>query len=263
MASQPFVRGTNIYFDNYTHQGEQDLWEDLIIESIKMYGIDTYYIPREVVHYDSLYGADDISKYTKAIPIELYITSVDGFEGDGVFLSKFGLEIRDQVTFTVAKRIFEEEVGQDQQQIRPNEGDVIYFPLNDKLFQIKFVNYKPFFYQHGTLQTYDLVCELFEYSSEEFDTGIEAIDEIQTKYSIDIMDYALKDEEDYILQTEDENFLVTEKYEVGLIGGAVSDDPNIPDEPTSGADNEDIQEEQEILDVFDWSELDPFSEEPY
>jgi len=77
------------------------------------------------------------------------------------------------------------------------------------------------------------------------------------------MDYALKDEEDYILQTEDENFLVTEKYEVGLIGGAVSDDPNIPDEPTSGADNEDIQEEQEILDVFDWSELDPFSEEPY
>lgn len=256
-------RGTNFYFDNYSHHGEQELWEDLIIESIKMYGQDVWYLPRTIVHYDSLYGADDISKYTKAIPIEMYITSVDGFEGDGVFLSKFGLEIRDQVTFTVAKRVWEEEVGAEQQQVRPNEGDVIYFPLNDKVFQIKFVNYKPFFYQHGALQTYDLVCELFEYSSEEFDTGIAAIDEIQTKYSIDIMDYSLKMEDDYLLQVEDGNFLVTEKYEVGLIGSDVSDDENIPDVPTSGASNEDIQDDQEALDVFDWSELDPFSENPY
>jgi hypothetical protein len=188
---------------------------------------------------------------------------VDGFEGDGVFLSKFGLEIRDQVTFTVAKRIWEEEVGAEQQQIRPNEGDIIYFPLNKKVFQIKFVNYKPFFYQHGALQTYDLVCELFEYSNEEFDTGIVDIDEIQTKYSTDILDYAYITEDDYLLLDEYGRYVVDEKYEVGLVGGAVSDDANIPDEPTSGADNEDIQKIQDELDVLSWSEIDPFSEQEY
>lgn len=258
--TKPQPVGTNFYFDNFTHKGEQDLWENLIIESIKQYGQDMLYIPREIVNYDILYGEDAISRFTRTFPLEVYITSVDGFEGDGVFLSKFGLEIRDQVTFTVAKRVWEEAVGSEMDQTRPNEGDVIYFPLQQKVFQIKYVNYKPFFYQHGKLQTYDLVCELFEYSSEEFDTGVPEIDEIQDKYSVDILDYALLDEEGNYLTGEEGNYLVDERYATGQLNDNVTDDPNIPSQPTSGADNEDIQSDQETYDVINWSEIDPFSE---
>ena len=99
-----------------------------------------YYIPRKLNNYDPVYGADDQSSYEQAIMIEMYIKSINGFSGDGSFLSKFGLEIRDQVVFSVAQRIFSEEVGTVTTQVRPNEGDLIYFPLNNKCFQIKFVN---------------------------------------------------------------------------------------------------------------------------
>ena len=134
-------------------RSEQLLLENLIIESIRIYGQDMYYIPRKLNNYDNVYGADDQSSYENAYSIELYIKSVDGFSGDGDFMSKFGIEIRNQVVFSVAQRRFNEEIGEYTTQVRPNEGDLIYFPLNKKCFQIKYVNKFEMFYQLGALQT--------------------------------------------------------------------------------------------------------------
>lgn len=179
---------TNPYFNNFAQSQEQSLVEDLVIESIKQYGMDMYYIPKTQVSFDGIYGEDDQSEYRDAILVELYIRNVNGFGGDGNFLSKFGLEIRDQITFTIARRVFTEEIGNSRSLERPREGDLIYFPLSQKIYQIKFVDHLPVFYQFGSLQMYDLRCELFEYSSEKFSTGITEIDSIYIKYTTDALD---------------------------------------------------------------------------
>jgi len=241
---------TNVYFDNYNYAPEQMLYEDLIIESIQIYGHDVKYIPRVLNNFDELYTEDSVSSYEDAYDIEMYVKSTDGFTGDGVFLAKYGLEIRDEVTFSVAKRRFEKSITErDSTRNVPKEGDLIYFPLNKKAFQIKFVDYKPFFYQHGQLQTYDLVCELFEYSGEDFTTGVTEIDEIQTKFDTDVYEDALL--------TEDGEYLLTENGEVLLQGefSLAVQDP--------GSDNEYIQTEQEANNVISWHEMDPFSEGVY
>ena len=176
----------NFYFNNFDSSQEQTLIEDLIIESIKIFGLDVYYLPRTVVNTDTIFREDDISKYEDAVLLEMYVKNVDGFAGEGDFLSKFGLEIRDEITLTVAKRIYEDEVyyrGFGGTTGRPEEGDLIYFPFNQKLFQIKFVEHEAVFYQMGSLQTYDLVCELFEYSDETIDTDITVIDNIEINNS--------------------------------------------------------------------------------
>jgi len=183
-----------------------------------------YFLPRTVVNYDKLLGTDDQSEYNKAILVELYIKSIDGFTGDGNFMSKFGVEIRDQVTFSIAKRTFEQEIGVYTQETRPNEGDLIYFPLNKKCFQIKFVNKFEMFYQFGALQTYELTCELFEYSSEKFNTGIAEIDIIQKKFSLDILDYTIMDEFGTNLVDESGNYLVTEAYKIETIDPVADND---------------------------------------
>ena len=177
---------TNFYFNNFDSSQEQTLIEDLIIESIKIFGLDVYYLPRTVVNTDTIFREDDISKYEDAVLLEMYVKNVDGFAGEGDFLSKFGLEIRDEITLTVAKRIYEDEIyyrGFGGNTGRPEEGDLIYFPLNQKLFQIKFVEHEAIFYQMGSLQTYDLVCELFEYSDESIDTDVTVIDNIEINNS--------------------------------------------------------------------------------
>lgn len=155
---------------------EQTLVEDLIIESIRIYGIDVWYIPRTLGTKDDLLNEDDTPIFDQAYMIEMYIKNVDGFQGDGQFLSKFGLQIRDSMTLSVAMRRFVQDIGLYDEQIRPNEGDLIYFPLNRKIFQVQFVDNKPIFYQFGALQMYDLRCELFEYSYEQFNTGVDEID---------------------------------------------------------------------------------------
>ena len=101
---------TNLYFNNHAHQQQQWLIEDLVIESIKIYGIDCYYMPRTLVSEDTIWGEDSLSKFEDAYPLEMYVKNVDGFEGEGDFLSKFGLEIRDEMTLTIAQRRFQEEV---------------------------------------------------------------------------------------------------------------------------------------------------------
>lgn len=180
---------TNPFFRNYGNFNEQNLIDDLVIESIKMYGVDIAYIPRNFDSIDNILNEDDTStfggdlttqggnNYSIIYDMEMYVKSVDGFEGEGDFLSRFGLQIRDQVTFSVAYRTFERFATRlDPEQTRPNEGDVIYFPLNDKMFKIMFVEHESVFYQHGALQVYDLRCELFEYSGERFQTGRYEID---------------------------------------------------------------------------------------
>ncbi len=223
---------------------EQQLLENLIIESIKIYGEDMYYVPRTLNNKDKIYGEDDISTYDSATLVEFYIKNVDGFGGDGSFMSKFGLEIRDQVTFVIAKRVFEEEVDQNGTLIRPREGDLVYFPLNKKLFQIKYVDNKPIYYPMGALQTYELTCELFEYSGEQFNTGIPDIDDIQDKLSLNVFDYGVLTQDNFALMTEDGNYLVLETYNVEEI------------DPFS--DNDSI--EQEAIGFLDFTERDPFSE---
>ena len=178
---------TNPHFNLFTSTNEQQLWEDIIIEAIQIYGIDVKYIPRQITKLDELYGEDQLSTYSTNHDIEVYIRSVTGFEGDGQFLSKFFSEIRDQITLTMSVRRFGQLITETQGISRPAEGDLIYLPLSKGIFQIKFVETRPVFYQIGALQTYDLVCELFEYSGERFTTGIDEVDKLQTNYSTDIV----------------------------------------------------------------------------
>lgn len=169
---------TNVFFNNFSSSMEQYLIEDLVIESIRIYGQDVYYINRTLGAEDRVLREDDLPEFDNAQLIEMYIKNIDGFEGDGDFLSKFGLEIRDEITFTVAKRVFERDITLNLSKNNPYVGDLIYFPLNRKIFEIKFVEHESIFYQMGALQTYDLRCELFEYSGETFSTGISDIDTI-------------------------------------------------------------------------------------
>ena len=181
---------TNFYFNNFTNSMEQNLIEDLVIESIKIYGHDVFYCPRKAGNLDEIYGEDPLTEYTTAFSIDMYIRSYDSYEGDGQFLSKFNLEIRDQVTFTVAVRTFFNEVAQYTYVpalTRPLEGDLIYLPMADRLFQIKYVNKTPVFYQMGNIQMYDVVAEMFEYSGEVLNTGIEAIDNIEKTYTLNTL----------------------------------------------------------------------------
>ena len=203
-----------------------------------------WYIPRKLNNYDKVYGADDQSSYENAYPIEIYIKSVDGFSGDGNFMSKFGIEIRDQVVFSVAQRIFNEEVGNFSSQPRPNEGDLIYFPLNKKCFQIKYVNKFEMFYQLGALQTWEMTCEVFEYSNEQLNTGIPEIDSLQTKFSTNILDWNITTESGDNLLTEDGEYLVLENSKLSDIIAA--------------ADNDQIQSESDLF--VDFTAFDPFSE---
>lgn len=168
---------TNVFFRNYDNFNEQQLIDDLVIESIRMYGVDIIYIKRSFGAIDNVFNEDDLPIYDETFEFEVYIKNVDGFEGEGDFLSKFGLQIRDQVTFTVANRTFERFATRELvDMVRPREGDLIYFPLNEKIYEIKFVEHESVFYQTGSLQVYDMKCELIEFSNQRFETGRYPID---------------------------------------------------------------------------------------
>lgn len=168
---------TNVYFSNYDNFNEQNLIDDLVIESIQIYGLDIEFITGAFNNVDQIFNEDDTPVYDDMYSFEVYVKNVDGFEGEGDFLSKFGLQIRDQVTFTVAIRTFEKHVTRNAQtRIRPKEGDVIWLPLNQKMYRITYVEHESVFYQSGALQVYDMKCELMEYSGEVFETGRYEID---------------------------------------------------------------------------------------
>ena len=168
---------TNKFFRHQV-KSEQNLVEDITIEAIRMYGHDVIYIPRTLVNRDFLFGEDTISKFEQGINIEMYISSVDGFEGEGDFASKFGIQIKDTVEFIVSKKTFQKNLSHETTINRPREGDLIYLPLSKGLFEIKFVEHENPFYQLGKLYTYKLSCELFEYSQEDFDTGFTDVDSV-------------------------------------------------------------------------------------
>ena len=176
---------TNVFFSRGV-TSEQRLYEDIIVESLKIYGQDLYYIPRVIARDDVL---NDVltSTFSDAYAIEMYISNTDGFEGDQTIMSKFGLEIRDQATFVVARRSWEKFVGlynNNVNSIRPLEGDLLYYPPTKSFFEIKFVEHERPFYQLNNLVVYELQCELFEYSDERFETGRAEIDAIQTYNAI-------------------------------------------------------------------------------
>ena len=176
---------TNVYFSQKVRT-EQDLYEDIVIESLKMYGQDVYYLPREVVQEDTILNEDIESVFDDAYIIEMYISNIDGFEGDGNLLSKFGVEIRDQANFIVSKKRWNQYIGIQNagtNNLRPSEGDLIYLPLSQSLFEIRFVEHESPFYQLSNLPTYTLQCELFEYSGEQIQTGISDIDTVMEDIS--------------------------------------------------------------------------------
>jgi hypothetical protein len=175
------VNKANPYFQsNYFGAEEQTLADALTIESIQIHGIGVKYIPREDVALDELYGEDKLSAFNDVFEIEMYIKNFEQFGGDGDFLSKFGLEIRDEVILQVSKTRWEEDIANGSPPIpRPREGDLIYFPFSDRLFEIHFVEHEEVFYQLGKLFTYEMRCKLFEYSSQRFDTGLEEIDKVE------------------------------------------------------------------------------------
>lgn len=172
----------NVYFSQGTHN-EQYLIEDIIIESLKIYGQDLFYIPRSLVSKDNVLGEDRLSQFKTAFPIEMYFENVDSFDGQGAFIQKFGLMMEQSATLVVARRRWDQLIGRyDVTELpnRPCEGDLIYFPLTKGLFEIKFVQHQDPFYQLGKLYVYKLQVELFQYSSERIDTGLPEIDVFET-----------------------------------------------------------------------------------
>ena len=238
---------TSFFFNNFSSSGEQSLLEDLTIEAISIYGHDVNYIPRKLKNYDNIYGNDDQSVYENNYQVAMYVKSFDGFEGNGNFMSKFGLEIRDQVVFSIAQKVFNQQISVNTTQTRPYEGDLIFFPLNGKCFQVTYVKKQEFFYQLGKLYTWDLTCELFEYSNEKFNTGIPQIDSLQDRMSTDILDQGVRNEAGAYILTEDNDFVILE---------GKSMDDLLPEDNSA-----EIQEEADLF--IDFSEMDPFSEGRY
>jgi hypothetical protein len=202
----------NAFYNQYAEvKQEQNLVEDLIIEAIKIYGLDAYYLPRTHVNLDALYTEDTLTKFDDALELELYIKTYDGFLGQQEFLSKFGLQVDESITFTVAKKRFTQSLTESilteynhnvilenkdnliKEQtydyadiLRPREGDLVYLPLAGYMYEIKFVEHIETFFQLGKLYTYEIKCDRYEYSSEVLDTDIAAIDGIETDLSADI-----------------------------------------------------------------------------
>ena len=170
----------NTYFSQGS-VGEKDLYEDMVVEALSIYGQDVYYMPREIVSSDDIINETIESKFSSSYLLEMYIENTEGFDGDGDLLGKFGIEIRDQVTLILARRTFQ-RATRGSNLARPREGDLIYLPLSKSLFELKFVEHEQPFYQLNNLTVYKLSCELFEYSGEDIDTGLDLIDDVQKIY---------------------------------------------------------------------------------
>lgn len=177
----------NSYFTQGT-TNEQNLVEDIIIESMKIYGNDVFYIPRTLVSKDEILGEDRLSEFKESYPIEMYFENIDNFDGQGAMLQKFGLMVEQTATLVVSRKRWQQLIGNYGNTIipsRPCEGDLIYFPLTKGLFEIKFVKHQDPFYQIGKLYVYKLQIELFQYASERIETGDPDIDVFESLKTFD------------------------------------------------------------------------------
>ena len=166
-------------------KSEQNLYEDIIIESMKIYGQDVYYLPRTIVNENTILGEDVASSFTSSYKIEMYLENTEAFDGEGDLFTKFGVEIRDEATFIVARKRWSQTVASSSNAItvlRPKEGDLIWLSLSNKLFEILHVEHESPFYQLSNLPTYKMRCQLFEYSGEDIDTGIAGANAIQSDF---------------------------------------------------------------------------------
>ena len=222
----------NAFYNQYEQAySEQSLVEDLIIEAIRIYGINTYYLPRTHVNLDYLYTEDTLTKFDDALEMEMYIKTYDGFVGQQEFLSKFGLQVDESITFTIAQKKFTQSLTESllteynhniitedgdtltaeqaydySDIIRPREGDLIYLPLAGFMYEIKFVEHIETFFQLGKLYTYEIKADRYEYSSEVIDTDVAELDAIEDEYSADIsINAAVEDADD----TADNAFIET------------------------------------------------------
>jgi hypothetical protein len=240
---------TSVYFDTGTIP-EQRLYEDLIIEQLRAFGQEVFYLPRTLVNEDTILGEDPLSEFNDAYLIEMYVENIEGYDGEKELMTKFGLDIQNEVTFVVARRRWEQLISLDQNLIvntRPNEGDLVYFPRTKHIFEISFVDHDDPFYQVQNLPVYKLKCRSFDYSSEQIDTGIVEIDNIETTYSLDVLSYqlTLEDGTGSVLQEGDgTNYLLNEDYTIEI---------------------KDTKAQNDIFDTFnntvlDFSESNPFGD---
>jgi len=267
----------NRHFNQYTLVAkEQSVLEDLIIESIKIYGIDAYYLPRDYPNLDKLYGEDPTSKFEDALAMELFVKSFDGFQGQQDFISKFGLQIEESITFVVSQKRFDQslktcmvteysyimltEDGNEllsertdaesydySEIIRPREGDLIWIPMMNYLYEIKFTENIENFFQLGKLYTYEMRCDRFEYSSEEINTEIPDIDAIEDRYSLSTANLEK-------LMAENGDLLIHED-----VSKVINEGDTVVEFDVS-ADNDFIGQKVISDDVIDFTEFNPFAE---
>jgi hypothetical protein len=228
-------------------RSESLLHEDLILECIKIYGFDVFYIPRVAVNRDMILNEDPTNKYEDAFNVEVYLENTTGFGGTDL-LSKFGVEIQDTATFILARRRWEEVIGRKNASVlpkRPAEGDLLYFPLTKSFFEIKYVEVKDPFFQVGKLYVYKLECELFQYSHEQISTEIAEIDNIIDKYEQgDAYTLVFEDDSQFLLETSSPSPFHLETFDINTT------DKN--------AQNDDF--ETTVTDILDFTERNPFGE---
>ena len=241
---------TNFYFQSGNTSGttnEQRLVEDLVIESLKIYGHDVYYLPRQTGNQDGILGEDALQYFDQAYPLEMYLENVQGFEGEGELFTKFGFEFRSSATFVVAKRRWEEGVAQNatvQLPDRPAEGDLLYFSKTKTFFVIKYVDFLNPFYQLGKIYTFKLQCDVFEFSSERIDTGITEIDSITDTSSQDVYRFQLLMQSGDLVLNNSDDSIILEVY-------ATAD-------TDKQADNDEFEVEAEG--ILDFTAFNPFGE---
>ena len=229
-------------------RSESLLHEDLIIECLKIYGFDTYYIPRVAVDRDMILNEDPTNRYDDAFPIEVYLENTTGFGGTDL-LAKFGVEIQDTATFIMARRRWEEVIGRKNASVlpqRPAEGDLLYFPLTKSFFEIKYVEVKDPFFQVGKLYVYKLECELYQYSHETISTGVSEIDGIIETIDQNMLSFALtfEDGTTFYLDNEEAAPLILENFDIN--------------DTDKNAMNDDF--ETDASDILDFTDHNPFGE---
>ena len=253
---------TNVYFSTGT-TSEQKLYEDLIIEQLKIYGQDVYYLPRKIANKDTIFGEDPASSFDDSYIIEMYVDNTDGYMGEQEIIKKFGLELRDDIKFTVSKLRWEALISNNsdlQNTLRPNEGDLVYFPTTKAFFEIQFVEHEQPFYQQSALPVYKLSCTKWEYSSERVDTGIAEIDATEDALSTDTMAFQFSLETGtsatgaITLESDigDINYLINESFTMATQQPV---DQGKAFETAAGTNTSSTED-----DILDFSERNPFGE---